>query len=119
MVPQISKRRKLDLDADMFQASDYSENDISISAPPNASSPATTPVQKGAARGMKRNREQSASAPYAGESYRSSLFKLQVDEMLAEVTPDYAKRLGPVDSSLRKLKSLIEAIPEREPLPVS
>jgi U3 small nucleolar RNA-associated protein 22 len=119
MVLQTSKRRKLDLDAEMSQASDDSDNNTSISIHANASKTATMAAQKGAVAGTKRNREQSASAPYAGEAYKSSLFKLQVDEMLAEVRPDYAKRLGPVDSALRKLKTLIEAIPDREPVPVS
>lgn len=116
MEPQTSKRRKLDSNTEMSQSIDKTENE---SPPINASSTAMTAQQKGTVAGMKKSREQSASAPYAGEAYKSSLFKLQVDEMLAEVRPNYAKRLGPVDNALRKLKTLIEAIPDREPLPVS
>lgn len=119
MEPQMPKRRKLASSADMSQTGDESKSDLTSSAPTNSSSIATTPAQDGPVAGMKRNREQSASAPYAGEAYKSSLFKLQVDEMLTEVRPNYAKRLGPVDNALRKLKTLIEAIPGREPLPVS
>jgi len=106
MEPQISKRRKLE-DGEAAHASGESDNEAS-----NATAPA---AQKA---GMKRNREQSASAPYSGESYKSSLFKLQVDEMLSEVKPDYEKRFGPVDNALRRLKTLIEAIPASEPAPV-
>lgn len=106
MEPQISKRRKLE-DGEAADASGDSDNEVSNA---NGSAP-----QKA---GMKRSREQSASAPYSGESYKSSLFKLQVDEMLSEVKPDYEKRFGPVDNALRRLKTLIEAIPSSEPAPV-
>lgn len=56
---------------------------------------------------------------YSGGSYKSNLFKLQVDELLAEVKPNYEKRLGFVDEELRKLKVLIESIEDRDPLSVS
>ena len=59
------------------------------------------------------------SAIYSGGVYKSSIFKLQVDEMLSEVRPNYQTRLGGVDDALRKLKGLIEGIEGREPLTVS
>lgn len=49
---------------------------------------------------------------------RSSMFKLQVDEMLLAVKPNYSKIVGPVDKALRRLKSLIESIDDREPVTV-
>jgi U3 small nucleolar RNA-associated protein 22 len=58
------------------------------------------------------------SALYAGGLYKSSMFKLQIDEMLAEVQPNYEKRLRGADEALHKLKSIIEAIEDRELLPV-
>jgi U3 small nucleolar RNA-associated protein 22 len=58
-------------------------------------------------------------AIYSGGLYRSSIFKLQVDELLAEVQPNYEKRAGVIDDALRKLKSLIEGIENREVLSVS
>ena len=58
-------------------------------------------------------------AIYAGGLYKSSMFKLQVDEMLAEVQPNYEKRAGVIDDALRKLKSLIEGIEDQEGLSVS
>ena len=53
-----------------------------------------------------------------GEMYKSSMFKLQLDELLAEVQPSYVKRMVPVENALRKLKAVIERIPDREPADV-
>lgn len=58
-------------------------------------------------------------AIYAGALYKSSMFKLQVDEMLAEVQPNYEKRASVIDDALRRLKGLIEGIQDREALSVS
>lgn len=58
------------------------------------------------------------SALYSGGVYKSSMFKLQVGELLAEVRPNYEKRLGGVDQALHRLNSLIEGIQRREMLPV-
>ena len=58
-------------------------------------------------------------ALYAGGLYKNNMFKLQVDEMLAEVKPNYEKRAGVIDDALRKLKRLIEGIESRDDLSVS
>ena len=58
-------------------------------------------------------------AIYAGGLYKSNMFKLQVDEMLAEVQPNYEKRASVIDDTLRKLKGLIEGLEPCEPLSVS
>lgn len=58
------------------------------------------------------------SALYSGGLYKSSMFKLQVDEMLAEVRPR-EKHFAGIDQALHKLNSLIEGIENREILPVS
>ncbi|KAI9787741.1 MAG: hypothetical protein M1839_000273 [Geoglossum umbratile] len=52
----------------------------------------------------------------AGEMHNSTMFKLQLDELLVEVQPNYEKRMAPVESALRKLKAVIEQIPDREPV---
>jgi U3 small nucleolar RNA-associated protein 22 len=57
-------------------------------------------------------------ALYAEGSYKSSMFKMQADEMLAEVQPNYEKRSPVMDDALRTLKGLIEGIEDREPLSV-
>lgn len=112
MEPQTTKRRKLDTTAEMPQASDDANAFVPTGAPA-AQNPSGTVA------GTKPHKISSAAAPFAGDAYNSSLFKLQVEEMLVEVKPNYAKRLGPVGNALRKLKTLIEAIPDHEELPVS
>lgn len=66
----------------------------------------------------KRQKDTDESALYAGDLYKSSMFKFQIDEMLSEIRPNYAKRLGPVNAVLHKLKTLIESISDRGPLNV-
>lgn len=66
----------------------------------------------------KRAQEDDDNAIYAGGLYKSSMFKLQVDEMLSEIRPKYEKRMSGVDDALRRLKGLIEGIEDREPLSV-
>lgn len=55
---------------------------------------------------------------YTGEIYKSNLFKLQVDELLDQVRLKYGKREASVENALRTLKTIIERIPDREPLSV-
>lgn len=51
-------------------------------------------------------------------SYNSSIFNLQLDELLTEVQPNYEKRMPPVDAALRKLKAILERVPQRSELSV-
>ena len=44
-----------------------------------------------------------------------NIFKLKADELLAKARHDYERRIGQVKKSLRKLQSIIERIPDREP----
>ena|ERR1700760_602426 len=53
---------------------------------------------------------------YVGELYRSNMFKLQVDALLAQLKPNILPIENTINNVLRDLKSVIEAIPEREPL---
>jgi U3 small nucleolar RNA-associated protein 22 len=119
-----SKRRKLDHDnADESDdasssngvASGFEDSDEEEALEVNA--PATKAKQ--AQSQPKRTKDDDDSALYAGELYKSSMFKLQVDEMLAEVRPNYGKRFNGADDALRQLKCLIEAIEDREALSVS
>jgi U3 small nucleolar RNA-associated protein 22 len=59
------------------------------------------------------------SALYSGEIYKSSLFKLQVDELLREVAPNYEKRFDGLIEALHKVKGLVESIEAHQALPVS
>lgn len=51
---------------------------------------------------------------WSSGTYDSNMFKLKVNELLARVRPDYERRMLKVESSLRKLKDIIERIPDRE-----
>ncbi|KAI9878470.1 MAG: hypothetical protein M1830_000804 [Pleopsidium flavum] len=55
----------------------------------------------------------------AGETYKSSMFKLQIDELLAEIRPNHAQLLASAEGVLRQLKATIEGFPSREPLTVA
>jgi U3 small nucleolar RNA-associated protein 22 len=56
---------------------------------------------------------------YVGNTYKSNLFKLKVDELLKQVEVDYARLEEPINALLRTLKEIIEAIPNRDPISVS
>ncbi|KAI5297858.1 hypothetical protein KEM56_004482, partial [Ascosphaera pollenicola] len=53
----------------------------------------------------------SAELASANGLYKSSLFKLQVDELLSQLRPDHQKLLSRVEQPLRKLKEIIENLP--------
>ena len=51
--------------------------------------------------------------------YNSNMFKLQTEEMLRRVRPSsYEKRMAKVDAALRKIKQIIENLPDKGPLTV-
>lgn len=68
--------------------------------------------------GAKKASQIDYEALYAGGLYKSSMFRLQIDEMLAEERPNYEKFSSTIEAALAKIKAIIEAIPEREPLSV-
>ena len=51
-------------------------------------------------------------------SYASNMFKLKINELLRKLRPDYEGRMVKLDSLVRRLKEVIERIPEREAKPV-
>ncbi|TGO29578.1 hypothetical protein BPAE_0013g00290 [Botrytis paeoniae] len=64
----------------------------------------------------KRRHDDQDAALYSGGLYKSSMFKLQVDELLNEVRPSYEKRAAGIKSALHQLKNAIEGIEDHEPL---
>jgi len=82
------------------------------------------PVAKRQTNGMngqraeQRRRDKAQGDTYTGEIYKSNIFKLQVDELLDQVRLKYGKREAPLENALRTLKTIIERMPGREPLPV-
>jgi len=117
-----SKRRKLDHDND----SDNGSGNAGVgSGFEDADEGETLEVDTPATKAKKAQSQPQwtedghGSALYAGGLYKSSVFKLQVDEMLAEVRPNYRKRFNGADDALRQLRGLIEDIEDREALSVS
>lgn len=55
---------------------------------------------------------------YTAESFKSNVFKLQIDELLEQVKPKYGKKEAPAENAMRILKSVIEQLPSRAPLSV-
>lgn len=55
-----------------------------------------------------------AGSAYFGQVYKSNVFKLQVDELLAQVRPKHRKYAPAIEAILRILKAIIERIPPRE-----
>jgi U3 small nucleolar RNA-associated protein 22 len=55
---------------------------------------------------------------YTAESFKSNLFKLQVDELLEQVRLKYGKKAALAENAMRTLKNIIEQIPSRDALPV-
>lgn len=55
---------------------------------------------------------------YTSESFKSNIFKLQVDELLDQVKLKYGKKEAPAENAMRTLKEIIESIPSREALSV-
>jgi len=51
--------------------------------------------------------------------YKSNVFRMETDELLAEVKVDYKKRMGSVEKALHRLKRIIDSIPAKEPAMVS
>jgi U3 small nucleolar RNA-associated protein 22 len=55
---------------------------------------------------------------YTAETFKSNMFKLQVDELLEQVKPRHGKKAAAADNAMRTLKTIIEQIPARDPLSV-
>jgi hypothetical protein len=113
------KRRKLHhagQDEDRRPSDPESEDKADQLSVPRSSS--KVPVQKELDATTSRVRDSDLTAIRTGDMSISSMFKLQVDEMLLAVQPNYAKIMGSVDKALRRLKILIESIEDREPLTV-
>lgn len=60
----------------------------------------------------------SAELAFASGLYKSGFFKLQVDELLTELRPNYELQISKIQSTLHRLKGIIEAIPDRTPKPL-
>lgn len=62
-----------------------------------------------------RGEARSSITSFASSAYNSSMLQLQIDELLSEVRPDYEKRMVSAETAIRKLKKIINDIPDRGP----
>lgn len=110
MSTHVSKRRKL---------SPSPENDdkqISNSTEPNGHvAPKGTPARNrsSANNTTKGGKDRSAEVAFASGLYKSSFFKLQLDELLTELRPNYDRQASRLQGTLHKLKDVLERLPER------
>ncbi|KAJ5594539.1 uncharacterized protein N7459_000747 [Penicillium hispanicum] len=70
------------------------------------------PVRRGTDQG-------SAELAMASGFYKSSFFKLQMDELLTGLRLNYDKRVSVLQDALHKLKDTIESLPDRPPTLIS
>ncbi|PYI10490.1 Nrap protein [Aspergillus sclerotiicarbonarius CBS 121057] len=59
--------------------------------------------------------DRSAELALASGFYKSNFFKLQLDELLNELRPNYDKQVSRLQETLQKLKTVIESLPDRPP----
>lgn len=59
-----------------------------------------------------------SATAYTGGTFKSNMFKLQVDELLSHVRVKHGKKESAAEAALHKLKNAIDAIPTRPALPV-
>ncbi|GAB1211102.1 hypothetical protein ATERTT37_000214 [Aspergillus terreus] len=69
------------------------------------------------ASGQQGKSSRSAEVALASGFYKSSFFKLQLDELLSDSRPNYDKQISKLQDILHKLKNAIESLPERSPKP--
>lgn len=65
----------------------------------------------------KGNNDRMVELALASGFYKSSFFKLQMDELLTELRPNYDKQVSKIQETLHKLKEVVERLPDREPKP--
>ena len=61
------------------------------------------------------NSDRTAELALASGFYKSSFFKLQMDELFTELRPNYDKQVSKIQGTLHKLKEVIEKIPDCAP----
>src|SRR5690242_18847300 len=98
---------------------DVSDNeDAEESVAQKNKKPATAAPAVSSQKAPKRPAATLQDGAYTSESFKSNIFKLQVDELLEQVKPKYGKKEAPAENVMRTLKEIIESIPSREALSV-
>lgn len=111
------KRRRLN-PSQLDKGGGDSENESDFSDPPLQNGSQNIPVRstKNASTVLKRSGDHRANTTSG-----ASVFRLQLDELLVKVhsRPSQGSRMKSAENALRKLKRVIEHIPDREPTAVS
>ncbi|KAJ8110016.1 hypothetical protein OPT61_g7029 [Boeremia exigua] len=94
--------------------SDDEDAEESVAQKKAASATPVVPAQKAS----KKPAATLQDGAYTSESFKSNMFKLQVDELLEQVKPKYGKKEAPAENAMRTLKEIIESIPSREALSI-
>lgn len=95
---------------DERSASDIDE--ASTKPSPALSKPGPTPTDASARKRI------GDGQTFTSGSFKSNVFKLQVDELLDQIRLRHSKREAAAEDALHKVKSTIDHIPSRPPLPV-
>jgi U3 small nucleolar RNA-associated protein 22 len=103
-----------DLENDFEEEEEDSQEDAAPENTKPAPAVKKAPVQKPA----KRSAPSLQDGVYTSESFKSNMFKMQVDELLEQVSLRYGKKEAPAENAMRTLKTIIEQIPSRDALPV-
>lgn len=106
-----------DMDEDVEEKVVEEEDDEAIHDQSKKQTPAAK-VTTSAPKPAKRPVPSLQDSVYTSESFKSNMFKLQVDELLDQVKLRYGKKEAPAESAMRTLKAIIEQIPNRDALPV-
>ena len=121
MVAQIFKKRKVEHTSHEAHVNGNDASDSrSSSASDSEEVEAVAPKMNGHSGNSFRQSRPNKPQPLAitGDVFTSDLFQIQVKELLSAVEPKYEKQTVAVEKVLRRLKSVIEELPSREPLPV-
>ncbi|KAL4923279.1 rRNA-processing protein UTP22 [Aspergillus undulatus] len=111
MSSHTAKRRRLSPSPDRVSRDDVSKLGLSASR-------STVDASNGLKQGNSKPARQtgssgSAEMALASGIYKSSFFKLQLDELIAESRPNYEKQLATLKDTLHGVKDLIESLPEK------
>lgn len=120
MAPSAHKKRKLSPLPDAVIEARSNNDDLSASSLDGESEPSNKKAAQDQSHPTKypRGQVQKRHVPLLSGTYASSMFLLQLDELLSKVRLDYERRMVTAENALRKLKGIIERIPDREAVSV-
>ncbi|KAF9731259.1 hypothetical protein PMIN02_003598 [Paraphaeosphaeria minitans] len=102
-------------DGSLEEEDDKDEEEEVIEARARQQKAAAKPKDSDKAKSHKQSDAQLQDGAYTAETFKSNVFKLQVDELLDQVKLKYGKKEAPAENAMRTLKTVIEQIPSREP----